>query len=603
MGGTVCNNCATPLPPGSKYCNSCGTPVPEKGSEAPASRPDPPNDIRHALELATAGDYEIHHEVGRGGMGRVFLAREIALDRLVALKVLPPSLMFDDSLVERFMREARLVAQLHHPNIISIFSVYNSHNLCFYSMNYVPGRTLTQVMHASPVLPLPEVERILSEAAAGLAYAHRQGVVHRDIKPGNLLIDGDNHVHVSDFGIAKALSANTTLTDTGAVIGTPQYMAPEQYEGVDVDGRADQYSLAVVGYQLLCGHCPFESESMKELLYRHLFSPPRPVNATRPETPMPLRDAIHKALSKDRADRFDTMDDFKAAIEGNGPPIFVSWLDSASGEKSAVEDTGRRKGDVITGRALGAGPVLPSALPTPVEVDSQWGVPTLTRFPPYQRALAGLAVAVAVLATTAVLAISRGGALSELLAQREANDSDAPSQVADGPLADQAAMLGALGSAEDQAEPMGEPASIDGEETTPPAAPAIALDGKSSVDAAVLPESGVELASGAASPAANALASGGAVRRPAVREDERPAVPDGLRSELQTILAQGKVLHDMGMYLDAADAYKSVMRRVTEASPENFSNGGVLMALWVRADSAIAAARTACELENQPSCP
>jgi serine/threonine-protein kinase len=312
MDGIVCDNCLTPLPVGSKYCNECGAPVPDQGAAQPLN--GFPTDLRQALQMATAGEYEIFDELGRGGS--VFQALEIGLDRLVAIKVLPPSLMFDEGLIERFKRNARMVAKFHHPNIVTVYRVHHSHNLAFYTMPLVAGRSLNELLGRNRVMSLPDVERILLETAAGLEYAHKCAVIHRDVKPAHILIDAEGHVYLTDFGNALALAESTQLTETGAVIGTPQYMAPEQCEGRMVDGRADQYSLAAVGYQLLVGHPPFQSDSMQELLHHHLFTPPRPLNALRPETPLPLRDAIHKALSKDPADRFDTMEDFRMAIEG-----------------------------------------------------------------------------------------------------------------------------------------------------------------------------------------------------------------------------------------------------------------------------------------------
>ena len=614
MDGIVCDNCSTPLPSGSKYCSTCGTPVPDSGAGARQLRSEFPTDLRQALQLATSDEYEIHHELGRGGMGRVFLAREIALDRLVALKVLPPTLMFDDGLVERFKREARMVAQLHHPNIISIYRVYHSHNLAFYTMHYVPGRTLGQVMRSSPVLPLPEVERTLSESAAGLAYAHKRGVVHRDVKPGNILLDEERHVHLTDFGIAKALSATTQLTDTGAVIGTPQYMAPEQYEGSDVDGRADQYSLAVVGYQLLVGHCPFESESMKQLLYQHLFTPPRPVNTIRPETPMPLRDAIHKALSKDPDDRFETMDDFKAAIEGKGPPIFVSWLDSPAAPTAA--DGGLGEGGTTTHRLRGVPKVAGAQLPAVIESSNgSQNVETVKKMQPYRRAFVALALTVIVLTATAVLAISQGQGLSGILTPRGATETDLAAGTA-GLEADQAGMLD-LGSNGHTDTDEGT-ATANDESTTP--AEVATLDGDLPPADGTPANGGADAAGGDADGAASKttlLAAGGAVTtspaeprnsqpassRPAARRDARPYVSTELLGELHTMMEQGKVLHEMGRYDLAVEAYRDVMTGVSEASPDSYRNGDVLRTLWSEADSAFDAAKLACEVEKQSSCP
>ncbi len=402
MTDLVCDNCSTPLPGGSKYCNECGTPVPGQGAaRQPAYAM--PTDLRQALQMATGGEYEIHHELGRGGMGSVFLAREIGLDRLVAIKVLPPTLMFDEGLIVRFKREAKMVAKLHHPNIIPVYRVHHSHNLAFYTMHFVSGRALGEIIASSRTLSLEEVEKIMLDAAAGLGYAHKRGVIHRDVKPANILIDADGHVHLTDFGIAKALVGHTQLTETGAVIGTPTYMAPEQCEGRVVDGRADQYSMACVGYHLLAGYAPFESDSMKELIYHHLFTPPQPLSAIRPDVPTALRDAIHKALSKDPADRFDCMEDFRAAIEGKGPPVFVRWIDGPEEERrgKAARKKFRRSTDVPTTQRLAESPWSSDQL----HEDS-------SRLSVYQRSLAALAVTIVSLAAVAVLAVSQGAGLA-----------------------------------------------------------------------------------------------------------------------------------------------------------------------------------------------
>ncbi len=353
--------------------------------------------------MATAGEYEIHHELGRGGMGSVFLAREIGLDRLVAIKVLPPTLMFDEGLIMRFKREAKMVAKLHHPNIIPVYRVHHSHNLAFYTMHFVSGRSLSEIIGSSRALSLDEVEKIMLDAAAGLGYAHKRGVIHRDVKPANILIDADGHVHLTDFGIAKALVGHTQLTETGTVIGTPQYMAPEQCEGRVVDGRADQYSLACVGYHLLAGQPPFESDSMKELIYHHLFTPPKPLGLVRSDTPVPLRDAIHKALSKDPTDRFDCMEDYRTAIEGKGPPVFVKWIDGPEDRRGrGMRRKYRRSSDMPTTQRLAEVPWSSEA----------WEGESGSRLSVYQRAMAALTVTVLSLGAVAVLAVSQGAGLA-----------------------------------------------------------------------------------------------------------------------------------------------------------------------------------------------
>jgi serine/threonine protein kinase len=570
--------------------------------------------------MATAGEYEIHHELGRGGMGSVFLAREIGLDRLVAIKVLPPSLMFDEGLIERFQREARMVAKLHHPNIIPVYRVHHSHNLAFYTMHFVPGRSLNELLGRNRVLSLPEVERIMLEAAAGLGYAHKRGVIHRDVKPANILIDAEGHVHLTDFGIAKALVGSTQLTETGAVIGTPQYMAPEQCEGRMVDGRADQYSLAAVGYQLLVGHPPFQSDSMKELLYHHLFTPPRPLNALRPETPLPLRDTIHKALSKDPADRFDSMEDYRMAIEGKGPPIFVSWIDQSGDRRRApVEATNgphpyRRSSDPPTTERFAEAPWVGNGF--------QDELPTL-RASGYKRALAGLAVAVLTIAVVAVLAMSQGvglagswgqeqgeeeGAMS--LAVNDAEGSVDPAVPASAPIElDAATAMGSLSISGDL--PAGARLEVGSNPIDMP------QDEWSKIELPTGSHQVVISAAGYASFSAEVIVNANDTtllspnlerlpeqpRPQPVTRDTRPSVPRYLLDELDSELERGRILHTIGQYMDAGDVFKEVRRRALSLAEDNYRNSSVLRSRATKAEEDLERARQACRFEDQPNCP
>ncbi len=627
MDGIVCDNCSTPLPVGSKYCNECGTPVPGEGEPRPFN--GFPTDLRQALQMATAGEYEIHHELGRGGMGSVFLAREIGLDRLVAVKVLPPSLMFDEGLIERFKREARMVAKLHHPNIIPVYRVHHSHNLAFYTMHFVPGRSLNELLGRNRVLSLPEVERIMLEAAAGLGYAHKRGVVHRDVKPANILIDAEGHVHLTDFGIAKALVGSTQLTETGAVIGTPQYMAPEQCEGKMVDGRADQYSLAAVGYHLLVGHPPFQSDSMKELLYHHLFTPPRPLNALRPETPLPLRDTIHKALSKDPADRFDSLEDFRMAIEGKGPPIFVPWIDAPEERRRTppassvpVPHPYRRATDPPTTQRLPDAPWLTGGLRNEIAAG---------RSSVYRRTMAGLAVASTTIAVVAILAMTQGagtggawlksvtggedeGAMSlavndpavpEAPATADGESGQpAPMEADDGPGLGYLVVAGNLPSDARLQVPGQEidVALTEGAQVDLPAGThevVVLAAGFNPYRREVVIEPGEEL------PLTISLTRTAAARprsEPRTVTDSRPLVPVALRDSLEALMDEGRVLHDVGAYWDAADSFKEVQRRALEVV-QAYRNGQALQALADRARQDLERTRTACRLENHPNCP
>jgi serine/threonine protein kinase len=624
MDGPVCNNCSTPLPAGSKYCAECGTPVPGQGEPRWAN--GYPTDLRQALQMATAGEYEIHHELGRGGMGSVFLAREIGLDRLVAIKVLPPSLMFDEGLIERFKREARMVAKLHHPNIIPVYRVHHSHNLVFYTMHFVPGRSLGEIMGRNRVPSLEEVERVMLEAAAGLGYAHKRGVIHRDVKPANILIDAEGHVHLTDFGIAKALVGSTQLTETGAVIGTPQYMAPEQCEGRLVDGRADQYSLAAVGYQVLTGRPPFQSESMKELLYHHLFTPPRPINALRPDTPLGLRDAVHKALSKDPVDRFDTMEDFAMAIEGKGPPIFVKWIDRRE-ERRRTPPGGklyRRATDPPTTERLLQSPWMSEGSREAL-VDSRASV--------YRRAMGALAVTVITIGAVAVLALSRGAGLAGSLGRDTSGaGEEAVSQAGLEPGAPGAAPAGREGPGTPAAESedvasaatmgrlsiaAGLPAAarleIDGEAWD------VSLDGGASIEVPAGSHSVVISAAGYRSFTEHVYVEAGAgadlqvsleplaAARPragpaAAGRDTRPPVPTSLLDALQAIMDQGRVLHGIGRYVEAGEAFKEVRSSAEEAFGQ-YRDAEVLRTLAATAVEELEKARQACEWEKQPVCP
>ncbi len=203
------------------------------------------------LKAETLGDYEILTEVGRGGMATVYLAHDIALDRKVAIKVMSSAIV-DEGMAERFRREARTAAALNHPHIIPIYAVRDRYPLLFFAMKFIAGQSLDPILKTAGGLPIPMVQTILSQAGSALGYAHRRGVIHRDVKPANVMIDDEGWVVVTDFGIAKVSSA-TGLTVTGVTVGTPAYMSPEQCLGKEVTGASDQYSLGIVAYEMLTG--------------------------------------------------------------------------------------------------------------------------------------------------------------------------------------------------------------------------------------------------------------------------------------------------------------------------------------------------------------
>ena len=240
-------------------------------------------------------------------MGVVYRAKDRRLKRIVAIKVLPPELAFQSQIKTRFLREAETAAQLSHPNIVPIYSVDEAEQFVFFVMAYVSGDNLAKVLHDRGVLPVEDVRRIAREVADALAYAHERGVVHRDIKPDNILLDAaTGRTMVTDFGIARAVSeSDNRLTATGMALGTPAYMSPEQAAGDrEIDGRSDLYSLGVVTYQMLVGEPPFVANSTPAMLVKHISEQPTPVEQRRSDVPVDLSRAVMMCLEKDPAMRF-----------------------------------------------------------------------------------------------------------------------------------------------------------------------------------------------------------------------------------------------------------------------------------------------------------
>ena len=274
---------------------------------------------------AIGQQYEIEGEIGRGGMSVVYRARDLRLDRPVAVKVLPPELAYDPSIRTRFTREAQTSAQLAHGHIVPIHDVGEKDGIAYFVMALVTGGNLASLLAGEPRQHIDEVRRLVAEIADALEYAHLRGVIHRDIKPDNILLDGNSgRAMVTDFGIARAIEAGTRLTITGNAVGTPTYMSPEQAKGEhDVDGRSDIYSLGVLGYQMLTGRVPFTAGNTMALLLKHVTERPRPITELRPDTPRPLREAIERALMKAPEDRWPTAGALRDALLSNesGP----SW--------------------------------------------------------------------------------------------------------------------------------------------------------------------------------------------------------------------------------------------------------------------------------------
>src|SRR5215207_9096835 len=251
-------------------------------------------------------------------MAVVYRATDVRLNRRVAIKLLPPELAFNPDVRERFLREAQTSAQLAHPHIVPIFTVDEREGMVYFVMALVDGESLAERLAREPRLPIADARRILADVADALAYAHGRGVVHRDVKPDNIMIDrSTGRAVVTDFGIARAAAGDSRLTVTGVAVGTPAYMSPEQALGErEIDGRSDLYSLGVVGYQMLAGAPPFRAANTPAMLVKHLSETPRPLDTLRPDAPSGLAHAIMRALAKKPEHRWRDAEELRAAILG-----------------------------------------------------------------------------------------------------------------------------------------------------------------------------------------------------------------------------------------------------------------------------------------------
>jgi serine/threonine-protein kinase len=317
----TCLHCGEYVRLADRFCSRCGDELtlsshPTSLLEGEAHADDDPDspwaEVVQRLRRATFGEFEIGRELGRGGMAAVFLAHEISLDRKVAIKVMSPGLLMGDGMIDRFKREAITIAHLNHPNIVSCYSVRQAEGLHFFVMRYIRGRSLEQLIHEAGKLPVPIVRSILCQVGSALTYAHRSRVVHRDIKPANILIDEDGNAVVTDFGIAKVAEL-PGHTNTGALVGTPAYMSPEQCSGAEVSGASDQYSLGAVAYEMVAGVAPFTGSTLTVMQAQVDHTPP-PIREHCPDCPAELEAAILRMLAKDPAERFPSMAEAKAAL-------------------------------------------------------------------------------------------------------------------------------------------------------------------------------------------------------------------------------------------------------------------------------------------------
>ena len=264
------------------------------------------------------GDFELERKIGQGGMGEVWLARQVSLDRPVAVKVLPRALATQENFIERFQREAKAAASLVHPSVIQIYAYGIDEGTPYFAMEYVEGEDLQQRIRRERFLEWDEVAAILISVAAALEVAHEKGLIHRDIKPSNIMIDKKGIVKVMDFGLAKATSGGPeakNLTNAGLIMGTPNYLSPEQGRGDSLDGRSDLYSLGIVLYELITGQLPFKADSPAGLIFKHVYEPPPPPADLRPDSPPFLVDITLKLLEKDPDDRYRDACEFRSDLE------------------------------------------------------------------------------------------------------------------------------------------------------------------------------------------------------------------------------------------------------------------------------------------------
>ncbi|MBK5257486.1 MAG: protein kinase [Vicinamibacteria bacterium] len=315
-----CAVCSHSVPTGARFCPGCGGPVRADTGALDA--------LRERLQAAVDDSFQIERLLGRGGMGSVYLAREPALDRLVAIKVLPPDRAQSSDLRERFRREARTAAQLSHPNIVPLLTFGENDGLMYFVMGYVEGEALSAAVRREGRLKSAEAVRVLSELAEALAYAHGRQVVHRDVKPENILLEVPNGVvRLTDFGVARGVSAASSLTAEGAVIGTPHYMSPEQAAGrSDVDPRSDIYSMGALAFTLFTGRPPFDGRSVTEILRQHLTRDVPRLRDQVPELPAALDDAVRRCLAKEPSARWSSATEFSRALQASGDSWWGSLL-------------------------------------------------------------------------------------------------------------------------------------------------------------------------------------------------------------------------------------------------------------------------------------
>ncbi len=286
--------------------------------------------------------YELEEEIGKGSMGTIYKARQVSMDRPVALKILFPKLAMDDNYVSRFLRESKLAAKLRHENIVFVLDAGISNGVHYYAMEYIEGRTAKEILAKRRRLKEKEVLRLALHMTLALEHAHANGVLHRDIKPSNIIVSKEKRLpKLCDFGLAKDMLFDPKATGAGVVLGTPHYISPEQIRGMANDIRSDIYSLGATLYHCLCGEAPFASEAAAGVMIKHLTEMPDPVRSKRNEVSNDTAWLIEKMLEKKPEDRFQTPEELKCALE---PLVYgKSGKETSSPQKKTLRHRRRRR--------------------------------------------------------------------------------------------------------------------------------------------------------------------------------------------------------------------------------------------------------------------
>ncbi|HVQ31661.1 MAG TPA: serine/threonine-protein kinase, partial [Vicinamibacteria bacterium] len=356
----ACPRCGAPMAAATAVCQSCGESLvsssPTRVTRAPesADHPDHPTQaqpgrtspsleggldgspsVKLVQGVEIAQRYRILGLLGRGGMGTVYRALDRELSRDVAVKVLRTEIAQEKSSLERFKREIQLSSQITHRNVLRVYDLGSHETLRFLTMQYVEGEDLASKVRREGRLPIPRVMSLFRQIAMGIEAAHEMGVIHRDLKPQNIMVDRADHVYVTDFGLAR-LQESSGMTETGALFGTPHYMSPEQVKGSLLDGRSDIYSLGVILYELLTGEIPFSGGTPYEVMSRRLHQDPRPAAAINPEIPNWLRGVIDRCLTRSPSDRYPNVTALLAALDAKSVHTSLAleirrrrWLKSA----------------------------------------------------------------------------------------------------------------------------------------------------------------------------------------------------------------------------------------------------------------------------------